>query len=53
MNILTSVWFIHGWTGLVIVEAEEATDDDHGDDHGGMEMASTLTAADIANWRYR
>ena len=45
MNILTSVWFIHGWTGLVIVEEE--VHDDHGDDHGSMEMV-TLTAADIA-----
>ena len=37
---------VHPWMeGLVIVEEE--AHDDHGDDHGGMEMV-TLTAADIA-----
>ncbi len=37
---------VHPWMiGLVIVEEE--SHDDHGDDHGGMEMVS-LTAADIA-----
>ena len=37
---------VHPWmAGLVIVEEE--AHDDHGDDHGGMEMVS-LTAADIA-----
>ena len=37
---------VHPWmVGLVIVEEE--AHDDHGDDHGGMEMV-TLTAADIA-----
>ena len=39
-------YMVHPWmVGLVIVEEE--SHDDHGDDHGGMEMVS-LTAADIA-----
>ena len=47
---------VHPWmTGLVIVEAAGAAEeampeeehDDHGDDHGSMEMASTPSVVDI------
>ena len=39
---------VHPWmTGLVIVEAAGAAEEDHGDDHGEMEMASTPSVVDI------
>jgi predicted secreted protein with PEFG-CTERM motif len=39
---------VHPWmTGLVIVEAAGAAEEEHDDDHGEMEMASTPSVVDI------
>jgi len=39
---------VHPWmTGLVIVEAAGAAEEEHDDDHGSMEMASTPSVVDI------
>ena len=40
VNILTFAWYIHGWTGLVIVEEE--SHDDHAEDHGDMLKKITM-----------